>query len=375
MKTRSVMTLLFLALSCSSCDDTTNLPPTTPGGGFYVQTLGQDNTSGFGVPFATYGINVQGVWDHDNASCLGTPVGDASTWNLNSSNTSLIMVTNGRLCAYWKFYWQTQSPFIGCGNLPPATGYVPIGPPYWALMQYTCILTNGGPIISDALGIQFSPAPTFTDVTSGTITALGTGFSATNGMPLFQYFDLNGTLVAQTNATSVAANGNSAAGPVPSNIGSTTPGFYLGRVSNAAPGGSYTYLNSGSVIVANGGVTIDGYEQSTDVCRRWAIGGDCMMWVTVYDHGTVSITVNGVVLSVSYSQYSTSSTIATDLANTINANTSINTLVSATAWGTQVLINVTQSGSHYSLSATAASSDTGDFPDGSFSAYASAPTL
>jgi|SRR5882724_9332892 len=196
MKTRSVMTLLFLALSCSSCDDTTNLPPTTPGGGFYVQTLGQDNTSGFGVPFATYGINVQGVWDHDNASCLGTPVGDASTWNLNSSNTSLIMV-----------------------------------------------------------------------------------------------------------------------------------------------------------------------------------GGDCMMWVTVYDHGTVSITVNGVVSSVSYSQYSTSSTIATDLANTINANTSINTLVSATAWGTQVLINVTQSGSHYSLSATAASSDTGDFPDGSFSAYASAPTL
>ncbi len=100
-----------------------------------------------------------------------------------------------------------------------------------------------------------------------------------------------------------------------------------------------------------------------------------MQWITVYDYGTVSITVNGVVSSVSYNSNSTPSTLATALASAINSNTNINTLVSATAWDTKVLINVTQSGSHYSLSATAASSDTNNFPDGSFAAYATAPTL
>jgi hypothetical protein len=244
-------------------------------------------------------------------------------------------------------------------------------------MQYTCILTNAGVIISDALGIQFSPAPTFTNVTSGTITALGTGFSATNGMPLFQYFDLNGTLVAQTNATSVASDGNSAAGPVPSNIGSVPPGFYLGRVSNAAPGGSYTYLNSGGVIVVNGGITIAGAENSRrGDCAQYNLKtGDCMRWDRIYDAGTVSITINGVASSVSYGQNDTPSTLVTALANAINANTSVNTLVSATAWSTKVLVSVKNYGSHYSLSSTATSSMTNYFPNGSFSAASSGSTL
>ena len=130
MKMRSMMTFLFLALSCSSCDDTKNLPPTTPGGGFYVQTVGQDNSNGIGTPFAAQFIDIKGVWDHDNASCLGVPVGDASTWTLNSGGGALIQVTNGRICAYWNFTWQTPSPWAGCATLPAQNGYVPIGPPY-----------------------------------------------------------------------------------------------------------------------------------------------------------------------------------------------------------------------------------------------------
>ena len=130
----------------------------------------------------------------------------------------------------------------------------------------TCINSSTGVVIGDGLGFGFSPSPTFTDVTSGTITANGAGFSSANGMPLFQYLDNTGKLVAQESATSVAADGSSASGPIPSNIGSVTPGTYIGRVSNAASGGSYTYLNSGMVLVANGGVTIGGSEQSKQVC-------------------------------------------------------------------------------------------------------------
>ena len=128
-------------------------------------------------------------------------------------------------------------------------------------MGFTCQMTNGGVIPADAMGVSFSPTPSFTNITAGSITANGTGFSSTYGMPLFQYFDTNGTLIAQTNATSVATGGTSATGPVPSNIGSVPPGVYLARISNAASGGSYSYLNTGSVTVANGGVAISGQER------------------------------------------------------------------------------------------------------------------
>jgi|SRR6267142_3288398 len=372
MKTRI---LLLLAVSCCGCEPERQLPQTTPGGGFLAWTRGQDitSTSLNRLPFDVPNVVVQGKWKDDSCAPPYASAGDASTWTYTSNPT--IIVWNGRTCAHWTFFWQSPIPWGGCAFLPGADGYVPGGAPYTIVMTYTCQLTDAGPILADALGINFSPAPTFTNVTSGTMTANGAGFNSANGMPLFQYFDQNGTLVAQTNATSVASNGNSATGPVPSNIGSVPPGIYTGLVSNAASGGSYTYLNGGSVVVANGGVTIDGQEQSTDVCTRWLAGGDCQLWRTVYDHGTVSITINGVVSSVSYSSNSTPSTLATALANAINANTSINTLVSATAWDTKVLINVTQSGSHYSLSATATSGDTNHFPDGSFSAYPSAPTL
>ncbi len=373
MKTRI---LLLLALSCCGCEPPKQLPQTTPNGGFYVETWGQDarSTSTNPVPFTVSNVQIQGQWQDDSCAPPFAPAGDASTWTYPSN--PIIIVWNGRTCAHWKFFWQSGIPWAGCASLSGAIGYVPGGTPYDTVMNYTYILYDTGPILSDALGIGFSPNPTFTDVTSGTITANGAGFSSTNGMPLFQYFDQNGTLVAQENATSVAADGNSASGPVPSNIGSVPPGVYVGTVSNAAPGGSYAYLNGGAVTVANGAVTIGGQEQSTQVCTDWTITDGCVQWATTYDYGTVSITINGVTSSVSYGgQYDTPSTIVTALANAINANTSINTLVSATAWDTKVLINVTQSGSHYSLSATAASSDTTDFPNGSFSAYASAPTL
>jgi len=325
------------------------------------------------LPFTVSNVQIQGQWQDDSCAPPFAAAGDASTWTYPSS--PIIIVWNGRTCAHWKFFWQSGIPWPGCAALPGAVGYVPGGKPYDTVMNYTCQLSDAGPILADALGISFSPNPTFTDVTSATITATGAGFSSANGMPLFQYFDQNGTLVAQQNATSVAADGNSASGPVPSNIGSVPPGVYVGTVSNAAPGGSYAYLNGGAVSVANGGVTIDGNEQSTDVCTRWLIGGDCQSWRTVYDHGTISIAINGVTSSVSYGQNDTPSTLVTALVNAINANASINTLVSATAWDTKVLINATQSGSHYSLSATATSGNTNNFPDGSFFAYPSAPTL
>ncbi|MGC2831876.1 MAG: RHS repeat-associated core domain-containing protein, partial [Candidatus Acidiferrum sp.] len=127
----------------------------------------------------------------------------------------------------------------------------------------------------------------------------------------------------------------------------------------------------------SGSVSISGYEQSAQVCTQHLAGGDCGRYVTRYDHGTVSITVNGVLSSVSYGQGSTSSSIATGLASAINSNGSINSLVSASTSGSTVDINAKQGGSqtNYSLSAAATTSDSTDFPDGSFYSAASGSAL
>jgi RHS repeat-associated protein len=141
--------------------------------------------------------------------------------------------------------------------------------------------------------------------------------------------------------------------------------------------GSEQSIGGSPATSGTGSVTVSGTEQSVQVCTQHLAGGDCGRYTTRYDHGTVSITVNGVASSVSYSQGSTSSSIATGLASAINANTSINSLVSASASGSRVTITARQTGSqtNYSLSAAATSGDTTDFPDGSFFTTASGATL
>jgi hypothetical protein len=383
MKTKNVgfVCLLLLGFLSCGCNPDQPLPASTPGGGFFVQTFGQDisSTSTSTVPFSVGGVNVKGQWKDDSCSPPFAPAGDPTTWTYTSGPQGSIIVWNGRTCAHWTFFWQSPTPWAGCAFLPGAVGYVPGGNAFTQVLGYTCQMTDAGIIPADAIGVSFTPSPTFTNVTTGSVTASanGAGFNGTYGMPLFQYFDTQGTLIAQTNATSVASGGGSATGPVPSNIGSVPPGVYLGRVSNAASGGSYNYLNTGSVTVANGGVTISGQERQKKLdCAQYNLRtGDCMRWDWIFDKGAVSITINGVVSSTSYGQGSTASLIATALANAINSNTSVNTLVSATAWTGTVAINVKQSGSHYSLSAAATPGDPSDFPGGSFSATSSAPTL
>jgi hypothetical protein len=208
------------------------------------------------------------------------------------------------------------------------------------------------------------PAVAYVSSSTASATVVGEGLTSTYGMPLVQYYTLDGTLVAQENATSVASNGASM--QIPGFSTTQLPvGTYDAIVSNAASGGGYTYLGSGTTTLADGGVEIGGDEQSVQTCEKPAKSG-CLEWgPTVYDEGTVSITVNGVVCSVSYGAGSTPTTLAIALTNAINSNSSINSLVYSTAAGPFVLIN-SSTGAQYSLSAAAQSSDPTQFPDGSF---------
>jgi RHS repeat-associated protein len=125
-----------------------------------------------------------------------------------------------------------------------------------------------------------------------------------------------------------------------------------------------------------GTVTISGYEQSIQKCTHWLAGGDCQNYETIYDSGTVSITVNGVQESTTYSEHSTSSSIASALASAFNGNGS--SPVTAVASGSVVTLTskTTGSATNYSLSSASSTSDPRDFPGGpSFSTYQSGSAL
>ena len=256
--------VVMLSMAIASCDST--LPPTTAGGGFYISTWGYDATIAPPLLFSITNITLKGVWNSDCTPAGSSgPLGDPSTWTLNSGDAEgfgIIQVPNGRVCATWTVTWLTPSPWPGCDGLS-AQGFVPFSAPYKNVIPDLCVNLpagsaappilfggDGGPSGPDS--ISFSPAPICNGVNTGTITAYGVGFTTSHGMPLFQYFDPTGKLIAQTNATYVAPDGSSASDPVPSSIGSVPAGIYLGWVSNANAKGGFDVFGAGTITVVAG---------------------------------------------------------------------------------------------------------------------------
>jgi RHS repeat-associated protein len=140
---------------------------------------------------------------------------------------------------------------------------------------------------------------------------------------------------------------------------------------------------------ATGSVTINGSEQSFQNCppppcqppmicclaRPWwkfneplAVDTDtpATQCVTVYDSGTVSITVGGFTVTASYGSGSTGGTIAAALASALNAS---NSPVTASASGTVVYLTSKATGvaANLALASSSATGDPGDFGGASFS--------
>lgn len=128
-----------------------------------------------------------------------------------------------------------------------------------------------------------------------------------------------------------------------------------------------------------GSVTISGTEQSTQIYTCDVIGtnpnvsGGC--YKTIWDVGSVSITVNGFVESVGYSEGSTDASIASALASGFNGNSS--SPVTATASNSTVTLTSKATGeiSDYSLSATSKTIYPSDFGSPSFTPSTSGSSL
>ncbi len=154
------------------------------------------------------------------------------------------------------------------------------------------------------------------------------------------------------------------------------------------PGGSTS--GSGAATVNGrsvGSVNITGWEQSVEEgewvyeCVLWFEEGVCWQWdwvwhvETYWDYGRVSITVNGLTKATNYGQGSTGATIATALANAMNAD--VNYPVTASTAGPIVYLSskTTGSGTNYSLSASSSTSDPARFAAPSFVPVTSGPAL
>jgi RHS repeat-associated protein len=135
---------------------------------------------------------------------------------------------------------------------------------------------------------------------------------------------------------------------------------------------------------ATGSVTVSGNENSVTVgggpyCAMSNENGDCVDWeydpgTTIYDAGTVNITVNGHSDTYSYGQNSTASGITTGLTALINGDSSA--FVTAAASGTTVNLTSKAYGNaaNYSLSSSS-TYDTADFSSPSFTTSKSGSAL
>jgi RHS repeat-associated protein len=166
-------------------------------------------------------------------------------------------------------------------------------------------------------------------------------------------------LASAINADSSASATASVSGAVVSLTAKTT-----GASTDYSLSSSYTYdstdFSSSSFTSSNSGSALTG-------------GRDAV--ATVYDSGTVWVTVNGFQVSVSYGQNSTSSTVASAIVSAFN--TTNGSPVTASVAGSLISLTATTVGSstNYSLSAGSSTSNPGQFSAPSFSVSTSGASL
>jgi RHS repeat-associated protein len=208
----------------------------------------------------------------------------------------------------------------------------------------------------------------------GTVTITVNGFSDTTfysgGSPCCPNF-IASQLVAQSQAdhnpyVTVSPNGSSV----------LLTAKTSGANTNYSLSASTAWDNTDNCTDANGNPLTPCFPQSsfTPMPSGPALTGgtDAYPGITVYDHGSCTVTVNGTQYSKSFNQGDTTSTIASGLASSISAGST----ASATASGGTITVTAKSTGTatNYSLSSSC-TFDSADFTSASFAASASGASL
>jgi RHS repeat-associated protein len=223
------------------------------------------------------------------------------------------------------------------------------------------------------------------DFSSATLTSSNSGATLTGGK------DAVYTTVYDSGSSTITVNGHadsvswSGSGTTMSSIASA-----LASSINADSGASVTASASGSIVSltaktigahTNYSLASSGTFDSTDFSSSSftsstsgsTLTGGHDAGATTYDSGNVWATINGTQYSVSYGQTSTTSSLATALANAINTSS----IVTAAVSGSTINLTATTTGAstNYSLSSGSSTSQPSSFSQPSFTVSVSGSTL
>jgi hypothetical protein len=271
---------LLVVIAVSACNDTPTLPAPTPGGGFIIETNFFPVNSGPITPVG--GIDVHGDWNNDEPGAQGDPL----SFDRITNSLGLASVDNGRAPAQWNMEWKSGGP-AGCVGL---RNLFPTNP--GRVTEVTCFEQIVS--LQSTADFAFSPTPIHTVSPPSTVMISGSGLSSQFGKPLLQYYDLSGTLVAQTNAGVVASDGSWLQASVPANVSQLAGGVYAGFIYNANASGGRDYVGVAAVRViaptpATGSLFISGGA----TCNSTDSGPVC-------DFGTIQVTIGNTTETINY---------------------------------------------------------------------------
>lgn len=242
MRKNTVVPLILAIVAIVGCDTggEPTIPPSTVGGGWILETVIIRITNGV-VTFlgVAPGVTVSGQWLND----LPGAAGNANPFTVTTNPLGLAALGSARAPATWKVTWIAGGDPLCAGH--SGTNVVSVG----ALEEFQCFIEITTSVAFES-PFAFSPQPLDASNPPATVTITGQGFSAQYGMPLIQYFDIYGNLVAQATAQSVAPDGTWIQAPSPSFVG-IAGGTYAGFISNATAGGGWSLLGAAAVTVVS----------------------------------------------------------------------------------------------------------------------------
>lgn len=189
--------------------------PSPPATGFRIKTTRTTIVSGNPLPTTIDAPNIFVDGNVTSVPCCVQIQGTIGAFSGSTNGSAYYDVTGGKTPADWR---------LGEGSGPCSGQSI-----------NTQITFAGSTVPLDCRSIpstffNFSPSMIQRDYPPSSITIEGTGISSSGGMPTVEYYDLQGTLIAQTTATSLSGGVLTAPGPTVSSFGS---GAYIALVRNS----------------------------------------------------------------------------------------------------------------------------------------------
>ncbi len=229
-------------LSFISCGPSTpETPATVPGGGMKIQTFYSQGTGMTPVG------NVQIVLDYvkdtqfNNYYAAGN---DTKAISANTDGNGNYSNPDKRTPAYWTFVWGQNGSQPQCSTAFDNDYEVLVPPAAWGIFGVTCKDPPGDVELDPSIqSATFAPTAVNLDHKPTSVSATGSGFSATYGTQVVQFYDANANYVDEQYATTISSTELTFPFPSLTSDGPITP--YLAVILNRDAKGDYYAVNTG----------------------------------------------------------------------------------------------------------------------------------